>query len=81
MFGLSKIWGYLAAAAAAIAGVMAIYFQGKSAGQNEYEKDAAEALRESEAEANEIMMKRIGEEREAIDEAANSTKRRPFKQL
>lgn len=78
MLGLSKIWGYVAAGLAAIAGVIAIFMQGRSAGKAEMEKDALEALRESEAEAHRVMTERMHREKEAVDEANKRTKRRDF---
>lgn len=57
MFSIIKgffggLWGYLAIAAAAIAGVVSVYLSGRSAGRDGYEKDAAEALREAEHESS-----------------------------
>lgn len=83
MFGIIKsffggIWSYVAIALAAVAGVVAVFMQGRASGKAQMEKDSLEALRESEAEAHKVMTERMHKEKEAVDEANKRTRHRDF---
>lgn len=51
MFGLSKLWGYVAVAGGVLMAVIGVFLKGRSSGIQEAENDAREALDEAESES------------------------------
>jgi len=58
--------------------LMAAYFKGASAKEDEMELESRDALDESEAEGHRVLTERLKEEGEAVENAHNRTTRRNF---
>ncbi len=70
MFGLSKLWGYVAAAGAALAAVLTIYLKGRSAGKDAAEEDYREAVTDATEDLKkdaDSIQKKVDEDSKKVD--------------
>jgi len=78
MFGLSKLWGFIAAIGVGALAILGSFMSGRKAGKDEAELDARDAVDEAEAEGHRVLTKRLDKEGEAVEKAIKRTKRRRF---